>query len=137
MPTVAEFDFVRLLAADGAAPREAWDVEPLGVAGPLATAVLEGDRLTMSALSDVFTTTWENGSALLAPESTDTGDLTLTARVEALGDASTPNARLALTFREGGAARLSPLSRNILISVTAQGLVEFQRRDRSTNFDPA
>ena len=53
-----------------------------------------------------------------------------------MGDAKTPDARLALTFREGGPARLNPTSRNVLISVTGKGLLEFQRRDRSTNFEP-
>jgi hypothetical protein len=135
-PTTAEFDFVRLLAVDSNAPREAWDLEPLGVAGPLPSASLEGDKLTVTAVGDVFTTTWENGAALLAPRTSDTGSLTLTARVDSFGGDQSPARRLALTFREGGPARLSPTSRNILISVTSGGLLEFQKRDRSTNFDP-
>ena len=44
MTTVGEFDFVRLLAADAAAPREAWELEPLGLAGPLASAVARGGQ---------------------------------------------------------------------------------------------
>jgi hypothetical protein len=136
LSTAAEFDFARLLFADPPARQEAWELEPLGIAGPLATATLEGNKLSMSAVGDLFTTTWENGAALLAPRSADLGSLSITVRVEALGDAKTPDARLALTFREGGTARLNPTSRNILVSVTGRGVVEFQRRDRSTNFEP-
>ncbi len=135
-PTIAEIDFVRLLAVDATAPREAWDLEPLGVAGLLPAAELRGDRVTVSAIGDLFTTTWENGAALLAPRTSDTGSLTLTARIDSLGGPQAPAARLALTFREGGPARLSPTSRNILISMSNAGVLEFQKRDRSTNFDP-
>jgi hypothetical protein len=134
--SMAEIDYLKLLGVDGNAPREAWDLEPLGVAAPVLAGALEGDRLTVTAVGDVFTTTWENGAALLAPKTSDTGSLTLTARVDSLGAEQTPNARLALTFREGGPARLSSTSRNILISITAGGRLEFQKRDRSTNFDP-
>jgi regulation of enolase protein 1 (concanavalin A-like superfamily) len=135
LATQADFDYVRLLGRDAHAAQESWDVEPLGSAASGATAVIAGDRVTLNALADVFTTTAENGAALLAPRSSE-GSVTITARVEALGTPATPRARLALTFREGGPARLSSGSRNVLISVTADGLVEFQRRDRSTNFDP-
>jgi hypothetical protein len=131
-PTTGEYDFVRLLALDAAAARDGWDLEPLGLAGPLPTAAVAGDRISVSGVADAFTTTIESGAALLAPRM---GPVTLTARVDSLGDAATPGARVALTFREGGPGRLVPTSRNILISVTAQGVVQFQRRDRSTNFD--
>jgi hypothetical protein len=132
-PTQGEFDFARLIALDGRAAAEQWDVEPLGIAGPAPVAVMAGDKVSITGVADVFTTTFENGAALLAPMS---GSRTITAKVEALGTAGTPNARMALTFREGSATRLNPTSRNILISVNAAGVVQFQRRDRSTNFEP-
>ncbi len=134
--TVGDFDFVRLLGTSAGAPGEAWELDPLGLAGPLATASLQGGELTMSAVGEPFTTTLENGAALLAPRTVDSGSLSLTARVEALGDGNTPGARLALTFREGFPGRLGPTARNVLISISADGLLAFQRRDRSTNFDP-
>jgi regulation of enolase protein 1 (concanavalin A-like superfamily) len=134
--TAAEFDLVRLLASDPAAARQGWDLEPLGFGGTLPAAVIDGERVTISGLGDAFTTTFENGVALLTARSAEAGALTLTARVDSLGDESTPGARVALTFRDGAPARLIPMSRNILISVDARGLVQFQRRDRSTNFEP-
>jgi hypothetical protein len=39
-------------------------------------------------------------------------------------------------FREGTTGRLSTASRHAMISLTAAGVVQFQKRDRSTNFDP-
>jgi hypothetical protein len=134
-PTQGDFDFVKLLGFDARAAQEQWDVEPMGIAAAGPTAVLGGGTVSLNALNDVFTTTNENAAAVLAPRTSE-GNVTLTARVETLGTAATPNARLALTFREGGPARLSPSARHVLLSVTAGGLVEFQRRDRSTNFDP-
>jgi hypothetical protein len=131
--TEAEFDFVRLLGLDAAAARDGWDVEPLGVSLPLPAAVIAGDKLTISGSGDELTTTFDNGAALLSPR---TGNLVLTARVDAVGSEATPKARVALMLREGAPGRLSPTSRHVLISVNAQGVVQFQRRDRSTNFDP-
>jgi hypothetical protein len=135
-PTMAEFDLVRLLATDPVAARQGWELETLGFAGTLPAAAIDGDRVSISGLGDPFTTTFENGVALVTARSAESGTLTLTARVDSLGDESTPDARLALTFREGAGGRLGPLSRNILISVDARGVVQFQRRDRSTNFEP-
>jgi hypothetical protein len=135
-PTMAEFDLVRLLATDAAAGSQGWELEPLGFGGTLPVAAIEGDRVSLSGVGEPFTTIVENGVALLSARSAETGNLTLTARVDSVGDENTPGARVALTFRDGGAARLSPMSRNILISVDARGLVQFQRRDRSTNFEP-
>jgi hypothetical protein len=43
---------------------------------------------------------------------------------------------VALMLRDGAPGRLSPTGRHVLISVNAQGVVQFQKRDRSTNFDP-
>jgi hypothetical protein len=132
-PTEAEFDFVRLLGLDAAAAQDAWDVEPLGVSAPLPVASIAGDKVAISGSGDELTTTFDNGAALLAPR---TGNLMITARVEAVGTANTPKARVALMLRDGAPARLSPTGRHVLISVNAQGVVQFQRRDRSTNFDP-
>jgi regulation of enolase protein 1 (concanavalin A-like superfamily) len=132
-PTEAEFDFVRLLGLDAAAAQDAWDVEPLGISAPLPVAVIAGDKVNISGSGDELTTTFDNGAALLAPR---TGNLMITARVDAVGTANTPKARVALMLREGAPARLSPTGRHVLISVNAQGVVQFQRRDRSTNFDP-
>ena len=60
----------------------------------------------------------------------------ITARVDAVGTANTPKARVALMLREGAAGPAVAHRRHVLISVNAQGVVQFQRRDRSTNFDP-
>jgi regulation of enolase protein 1 (concanavalin A-like superfamily) len=132
-PTEGEFDFVRLLGLDAAAAQDAWDVEPLGISAPLPVATIAGGRVAISGSGDELTTTFDNGAALLAPR---TGNLMITARVEAVGAANTPKARVALMLREGSPARLQPTGRHVLISVNAQGVVQFQRRDRSTNFDP-
>jgi hypothetical protein len=133
LATEGEYDFVRLLALDAAAARDGWDLELMGLAPTMPAAVIAGDKVTVNAAADELTTTFESGAALLSPRS---GNLTLTARVDVLGAENTPKARAALMLREGSAARLSPTSRHVLISVNAQGVVQFQRRDRSTNFDP-
>jgi regulation of enolase protein 1 (concanavalin A-like superfamily) len=129
-PATGEFDFVSTLGLDAATAAQPWDLDPLGNTLPAPVATVAGGSVTINALGDGFTTASESGAALLSPRS---GDTTITARIEALGP---PNARIALTFREGTPARLSATARNVLISVRSNGLLELQRRDRSTNFDP-
>jgi hypothetical protein len=127
---VGEFDFVEVLGLDTVASAETWDVDPLGITAAAPVATIAGGQVAINALSDAFTTAAENGAALLSPRS---GDTTITARIESIAPAT---GRVGLNFREGNVGRLSPNSRNVLLGVRASGLVEFQRRDRSTNFDP-
>ena len=136
--TRADFDSVRLYGFDAKAAQDGFTLETLAVtqnnAGGLPEGTMAGGVVTLSGVGDGFTTTFEHGATLLAPLS---GPLTLTAKVESLGGATTPGARVALTFREAATPRALPGSaRNILISVNAAGLVQFQRRDRATNFEP-
>jgi hypothetical protein len=131
MTTTAEVDHLRLLAADAAAVAQGWQLDPLTGIGQ--AAALAGGNLTLTAAGDGFTTTAEVGTTVAAPVS---GPMTLTARIDSLGSAATPRARVALMFREGAPGRLSTAARHALISLTAGGVVQFQRRDRSTNFEP-
>jgi hypothetical protein len=123
----AEYDFVRLVSGDGLA--QGFDLEIITGVGQ--SAALEGKELTFTGIGDVFNTTTEFGSAVLRPVS---GSQTIIAKIEGFNP-DAPAARVALTFREGGPARVSPTARHVLISVTAAGLVQFQKRDAMTNFE--
>jgi regulation of enolase protein 1 (concanavalin A-like superfamily) len=136
-PTRGDFDNVRLFGFDAKALQDGFLLETLTVnqtnAGGVPEASMAAGVVTLSGVGDGFTTTFEHGAAVVAPS---TGAVTLTAKVESVGDAKTPGARVALTFRDAGNPRLIGSARNVLISVNAAGKVQFQRRDRSTNFDP-
>jgi len=123
----AEFDFVGHIASDAAA--QGWDLELLSGIGP--SAVLKQNQLTITAVGDPFTTTTEFGAGVLRPM---TGSQVLVAQVESISE-NAPGGRVALIYREGGPARLSPTARNVLVSVTNAGVVQFQRRDKGTNFE--
>jgi hypothetical protein len=129
--TTAEIDQLRLLEQDGPALAAGYDLEPLYL-GLGARGSMAGGDVALSANGDVFVTTAELGTALVAPIA---GAQTVTARIDALGTATTPKARVGLTFREGGPGRMSPLGRHVMISLDAAGKVSFQRRDRLTNFE--
>jgi hypothetical protein len=129
--TTAEIDQLRALEVDTASAGMGLDLEPLYL-GVGARASVAGGNVTVATNGDVFVSTAELGTALLAPMS---GAQTITARVDALGDGTTPKARLGLTFREGGPGRVSPLARHAMISVDGAGKVAFQKRDRLMNFE--
>jgi hypothetical protein len=129
--TTAEIDYLRLMAADAGAVGLGWQLDALTGIGQAAS--LTGGNLALTAAADGFSTTSEVGALALVEVS---GAMTLTARIDALGSAATPRARVGLMFREGTPGRLSTLSRHAMISLTAAGVVQFQKRDRSTNFDP-
>ena len=129
--TTAEIDYLRLLAADAAAVGQGWQLDSLTGIGQ--AAALAGGNLSLTAAADGFSTTAEVGTLALVEVS---GSQTLSARIDALGGPASPRARVGLMFREGEAGRLSTASRHAMISLTAAGVVQFQKRDRSTNFDP-
>ena len=131
MATTAEIDYLRLWAADATAAGQGWQLDSLTGIGQVAS--LAGGSLALTAAADGFSTTSEPGAFALVEVS---GSQTLSARIDALGSAATPRARVGLMFREGTAGRLSTASRHAMISLTAAGVVQFQKRDRSTNFDP-
>jgi hypothetical protein len=126
-----EIDQLRALEVDASAAAAGFDLEPLFL-GLGARASVAGGAVTMAANGDVFVTTAELGTSLLAPIP---GAQTITARIDALGGPDTPKARIGLTFREGGPGRMSPLGRHVMISVDGAGKVAFQRRDRLMNFE--
>ena len=129
--TTAEIDQLRALELDAGAAAQGFDLEPLFL-GLGARASIAGGEVNLSANGEVFITTAELGTTLLAPIA---GPQTITARIDALGGPATPKARVGLTFREGGPGRMSPLGRHVMISVDATGKVAFQRRDRLMNFE--
>jgi hypothetical protein len=129
--TTAEIDQLRLLELDAPAAAAGFDLEPL-VYGLGARGSLAGGAVAMAVNGDVFLSTAELGTTLVAPIS---GPQTLTARIDTLGTAGTPKARVGLTFREGGPGRMSPLARHVMITLDGAGKLTFQRRDRLMNFE--
>jgi hypothetical protein len=129
--TVAELDQLRLLQVDQPAAALALDLEPLVGNGAIAT--VKAGAVSISGGGDQLVSVGEPAIGLFAPLH---GNQTITARIDAIGGAMAPRARVGLSFREGGPARVSPLARHALLSLDAAGTLAFQKRDRSTNFDP-
>lgn len=129
--TTAELDLLRVIQLDPAAMASGFDLEPMSGNGAIAR--IAGGAVDITAGGDQLITTSEPAIGLYAATS---GSQTITAKVESVGGPMAPRARIGLTFREGGFGRVSPLARHALLSIDAAGALAFQKRDRSTNFDP-